>query len=101
VTAAVSLQEQQVQCVACFTGQAVPQAPGSWVRPAESRVVSQYDCAPPVKPQKKCSAYIAAARMAAVLKDGSTQSALYISLQFCCTSVNPKALVQKRLGSSH
>jgi hypothetical protein len=39
--------------VACFTGEAVPQAPGSWVRPAESCVVSQYNCAPPVKPQKK------------------------------------------------
>jgi hypothetical protein len=36
-----------------FTGEAVPQAPGSWVRPAESCVVSQYNCAPPVKPQKK------------------------------------------------
>jgi hypothetical protein len=41
--------------VACFTGEAVPQTPGSWVRPAESRVVSQYDCAPPVKPQKNVS----------------------------------------------
>jgi hypothetical protein len=39
--------------VACFTGEAVPQAPGSWVRPAESCVISQYDCAPPVEPQKK------------------------------------------------
>jgi hypothetical protein len=34
-------------------GPCVPQAPGSWVRPAESCVVSQYNCAPPVKPQKK------------------------------------------------
>jgi hypothetical protein len=39
--------------VACFTGEAVPQAPSSWVCPAESCVVSQCDCAPPVKPQKK------------------------------------------------
>jgi hypothetical protein len=39
--------------LACLTGEAVPQAPGSSVRPAESYVVSQYDCATPVKPQKK------------------------------------------------
>jgi hypothetical protein len=27
--------------VACFTGEAAPQAPGSWVRPIESRMASQ------------------------------------------------------------
>jgi hypothetical protein len=30
-----------IGCVACFTGEAAPQAPSSWVRPIESRVASQ------------------------------------------------------------
>jgi hypothetical protein len=37
--------------VVCFAGEAVPQATGSWVRPNELCVVSQYSSAPPGKPQ--------------------------------------------------
>jgi hypothetical protein len=39
----------------------VPQAPGSWVRPAESCEVRQYNCAPPVEPQKKTQQQLPAA----------------------------------------
>jgi hypothetical protein len=44
---------------ATITGEAVPHAPGSWVHPAESCAVSQYDSAPPVKPQQSTAAFFA------------------------------------------
>jgi hypothetical protein len=52
----------------------VPQPPGRC--PAESCVVSQYDCAPPVKPQKKTApaGYLCATRISWVFKAGYSYS---------------------------
>jgi hypothetical protein len=36
-----------IGCLACFAGEAAPQAPGSWVPAAEMCVASLYDCALP------------------------------------------------------
>jgi hypothetical protein len=59
--------QRHVGCVRCFTGEAVPQAPGSWVRQAESCVVSKYECAPPVKPQKMSASRLRGATAATAL----------------------------------